>query len=229
MADLTKSQEAVLLALREFIPDHGYSPTVAELAKLIGRASPNSTAAALTALEKKGWIKRGRATRNIALIDWSERGKLIAALSKLPIESLRQAAAFAKKLPSKQPRPRAANGPIDTRQMTQADVIRLVELDFAPADRFKALALLDGYNPLNCPAGVINMRVAILRISQGKIEGLIKGIKLAEEDFRDAYIAAYSPTFCKIGFVGMDKLTGEERAEVRNRERRQFDEWFNRE
>lgn len=229
MEELTDTQQAVLNVLQDFIADHGFSPTVAELVKLIGRESPNSTAAALNALEKKGWIRRGQAARNIALIDWSERGKLIASLSKLPIDALRKTAEFAKKLPKSSSKPakqRATLGPVDTRVVTQADVIRLVERDFAPEDRFKALTLLDGYSPLNCPAGVVNMRIAILKIGQGNLKRLIEGVKLAEEDFRDAYIAAYSPTFCKLGFVGMDKLTGEERAERRKRERREFDEWF---
>lgn len=229
MEKLTGTQETVLNALHEFIADHGFSPTVAELAKLIGRESPNSTAAALNALEKKGWIKRGQAARNIALVDWNERGKLIAFLSKLPIDALRKTAEFARTLPDsslKSVKRRAPIGPVDARVMTQADVIRLVERDFAPADRFRALALLDSYNPLNCPAGVVKMRVAILRIGKGNLKRLIEGVKLAEEDFRDAHYAAYSPAAFKLGWVGLDKLSEAERDQLTKRDRREFDEWF---
>ena len=58
MRELTRNQAIVLDNIKEFIVDHGYSPTCSELQKIMGFASGNSITGYLIAIESKGHIKR---------------------------------------------------------------------------------------------------------------------------------------------------------------------------
>ncbi len=55
---LTARQHQILEFIREFIDDAGYPPTVREIGKAMGIASPNGVMRNLHALEKKGAIAR---------------------------------------------------------------------------------------------------------------------------------------------------------------------------
>jgi repressor LexA len=57
---LTSRQSEILESIRAFIVEHGYPPTVRELAGACGLKSPRSASQHLDALEKKGYIRRGR-------------------------------------------------------------------------------------------------------------------------------------------------------------------------
>lgn len=55
--DLTPRQLQTLQEVEAFLSAHNYPPTRAELAKLMGLASPNAAQEHLEALDKKGYIK----------------------------------------------------------------------------------------------------------------------------------------------------------------------------
>jgi repressor LexA len=55
---LTEKQEKILEALEEFILEHGYSPTIRQLGKLVKIASPSAVYKHILSLEKKGYLKR---------------------------------------------------------------------------------------------------------------------------------------------------------------------------
>ena len=57
--NLTERQEQVLNAIREFITDHGYPPSIRELGALVGIRSTNGVSDHLKALERKGYLTRG--------------------------------------------------------------------------------------------------------------------------------------------------------------------------
>jgi repressor LexA len=57
--DLTPRQRQILAMIREWVDRHGYPPTMREIAAAVGLASPSSVAHQLTALEEKGFLKRG--------------------------------------------------------------------------------------------------------------------------------------------------------------------------
>ena len=55
---LTDRQAEVLAALREFILEHGYSPSIRQLGQKLNILSPSAVFKHLLALEKKGYLRR---------------------------------------------------------------------------------------------------------------------------------------------------------------------------
>lgn len=56
MIELTKSQEKVFNALKEYIEEHNFSPTIRELCDMVGKSSTGTIHATLTILKRKGYI-----------------------------------------------------------------------------------------------------------------------------------------------------------------------------
>lgn len=56
MEDLTTKQEIVFDAIKSYIHDYGYSPTIRELCTITGRRSPGTIHAELKILKRKGYI-----------------------------------------------------------------------------------------------------------------------------------------------------------------------------
>ena len=54
--DLTPRQSQVLAFIERHVATHGFAPSVAEIARAFGLASPNGVAKHLAALEQKGWL-----------------------------------------------------------------------------------------------------------------------------------------------------------------------------
>ena len=59
MEKLTKRQEDTLNLIKEYIVEHGYPPTVREIAKELDVSSPATIQAHLDSLANKGYIKKG--------------------------------------------------------------------------------------------------------------------------------------------------------------------------
>jgi repressor LexA len=57
---LTSRQKEILEYMESFTQELGYPPTVREICKATGLRSPRSVSQHLQALERKGWIARGR-------------------------------------------------------------------------------------------------------------------------------------------------------------------------
>ena len=66
MEKLTKRQADILKALKKFIANHGYPPTVREIGKMLNLNSPATTHFHLNKLEEKGYIKKNE-SKNRAL------------------------------------------------------------------------------------------------------------------------------------------------------------------
>ena len=67
---LTPKQRVVLDAVKKYIADHGYAPTMRELADSFGWSGPAAARHHFTLIERKGWITRvPGAARAINLID----------------------------------------------------------------------------------------------------------------------------------------------------------------
>lgn len=66
---LTKRQQTVLEAIRAWIREWGYPPTIRELGKLLGIKSLRGVTTHLDAIAKKGFLKRESRARSISLID----------------------------------------------------------------------------------------------------------------------------------------------------------------
>jgi len=57
---LTERQKKVLKAIQEFILEHGYSPTIRQLGKLLNITYPSAVFKHILSLEKKGYLERKR-------------------------------------------------------------------------------------------------------------------------------------------------------------------------
>lgn len=64
----TKQQLKVLSVIVKFIGNEGYAPTRAEVAKLMGFASPNAAQAHMKALAKKGFLHISKAHRSTIVL-----------------------------------------------------------------------------------------------------------------------------------------------------------------
>jgi len=73
-SSLSPSQVKLLAFLRAYITYHGWAPTVREVMPVIEATSTSSVAYQLNQLARKGHIKRGRGTRQLALIDRDTEG-----------------------------------------------------------------------------------------------------------------------------------------------------------
>ncbi len=67
MSPLTDRQEQILQFIRNYIREHGWSPSIREIGKAFHIASTNGIARHLQAIERKGHIVRGRGSRMIRL------------------------------------------------------------------------------------------------------------------------------------------------------------------
>ena len=57
---LTERQRKVLRAVESFILEHGYSPTIRQLGKLLDIPSPSAVFKHILSLEKKGYLERDK-------------------------------------------------------------------------------------------------------------------------------------------------------------------------
>lgn len=69
LSQLTERQRDVYNWIASYAVEHGYGPTIREVGKHFGIKSPNGVMCHLSALEKKGAIKRGlRLSRTIQVV-----------------------------------------------------------------------------------------------------------------------------------------------------------------
>lgn len=71
---LTARQAEVLDAIRDYLIEKGYPPSIRELGKIVGIASLRGVTIHLDALERKGWIRRERTSRSIRILGPSPAG-----------------------------------------------------------------------------------------------------------------------------------------------------------
>jgi len=64
--ELTQRQQKALRAIENFILEHGYSPTIRKLGKLLSIANPSAVFKHVLSLEKKGYLKRERGELRLA-------------------------------------------------------------------------------------------------------------------------------------------------------------------
>ncbi len=77
-------QEQVLKFIKECLRKRGVAPTIMEIARHLGVSSPATVHKHLKALEKKGYIVRGRGWREITVLPSEKKGKVIPLLGFVP-------------------------------------------------------------------------------------------------------------------------------------------------
>ena len=87
-AELTPRQRQILTMIREWVDLHGYPPTMREIAKAVGLASPSSVAHQLTVLEDRAYIRRdARGSRAVTL---TPEGWALLEGPERPVTALRE-------------------------------------------------------------------------------------------------------------------------------------------
>jgi len=111
--------------------------------------------------------------------------------------------------------------------VSEADVARLVQRDFAPGEVGAALALLQEYGPKSWHHEVARVRVAALKLASGNFEELRRAVRIADRDYRDVLAAAEYP-------VHIRQISPTEKNDLKqklaiNSDWHQYREWFERE
>ena len=89
MDKLTPKQRAVYQFIKQFVGWHGYAPTVREIADNFDLRSTNTVDYHVTALEKKGFIRRrGNMARAIQLVGPENGGREAERIVRIPVEGL---------------------------------------------------------------------------------------------------------------------------------------------
>ncbi|MGD2145449.1 MAG: hypothetical protein PVH41_02005 [Anaerolineae bacterium] len=88
------------------------------------------------------------------------------------------------------------------------------------------MRILDQYRAESGERGRARVQLAILKLSEGKIERLPDLMAMANRDYRDVLACAEYPEEMKLGFVGMKDLSPEEAQAVRRRDREQYLRWL---
>ena len=72
----------------------------------------------------------------------------------------------------------------------------------------------------------VRVHLAILKLSNGDIRRLREHIETAKSDFRDVISPPEYPEFDAIGFVGVARLSQEEREALKLRDWQQYERWL---
>ena len=120
----------------------------------------------------------------------------------------------------------------DVPKLTHADVLRIIERDFPVEERSEVWNRLKQYKNLLRPAATddenARVHLAILKLCDGQLSHVCKLVDQAYQDFRDVLSPAEYPEFHKIGFVGIDRLTPQEKDELIKRDWDQYHKWLDR-
>jgi hypothetical protein len=99
-------------------------------------------------------------------------------------------------------------------------------------DADRALLLLDTYESSKrerSDAGRARVQLAILKLSDGRINKLEDAVVLANRDFRDVLAYAEYPTEMGYDWNTLKSMPAEAVQRIRDADRRQYEEWLARE
>ncbi len=82
MKELTEKQKKVLKFIEEYIEQHGFSPSIREIARRF-RITPRGAQMHLKALEKKGYIKRGSGKARAMSLSKHAEGVVLPVLGEI--------------------------------------------------------------------------------------------------------------------------------------------------
>jgi hypothetical protein len=108
-------------------------------------------------------------------------------------------------------------------KVTRKHVERIVLRDF-PAEKFsEVMAALDEYGKENCERAIDRVQLDILKLANGKMDGLQQAIKSAKSDYRDVISMAEYPSSRWDTF----KLPAEEKKQIYSKDWQQYLAWAN--
>ena len=111
---------------------------------------------------------------------------------------------------------------------------RKIRETFSREDQAEAISLLErecGRNlPFNDPPNLANLehiRLAVVKLADGKLDELRRQISIAKEDFREVLIRAETPEAFAFGLVELMDTDARTRDEIESRDREQYQAWLN--
>jgi len=111
--------------------------------------------------------------------------------------------------------------------VSEADVIRIVERDFPPADFPTVMAVLREYGVEDRQKEENRVRIAALKLAGGDLNALRRAIGSARQDCRDVIAGAEYPEYTKTVLPGAG-LPEKRVREVVERDASHYRDWLNR-
>ena len=110
---------------------------------------------------------------------------------------------------------------------------RKIRETFPSKDQAEVISLLErecGRNlPLNDPPNLGNLehiRLAVIKLADGKVDELRRQISIAKADWREVLIRAETPEALAFGLVDLMHTDAKTRDEIESRDREQFQAWL---
>ena len=110
-----------------------------------------------------------------------------------------------------------------TPQVSEEDIERIVNRDFADSERETVFSILEEYGSDEWNREPERVRLAALKLSNGKIALLRRAIESAKNDYRDTIAPAEYPNYLKLG-VG--ELSENETQRIIEADWEQYQEWL---
>jgi hypothetical protein len=113
-------------------------------------------------------------------------------------------------------------------EVTEKDVIRIVQRDF-PTKQFDAvMSNLNDYGTEDWQRGVNRVRLAVLKLAGGDLQALRREIDVAKSDYRDVLAYAEYPKYMQ-KVSPSARLSEVERERIIRADWTQYQSWLNRE
>jgi hypothetical protein len=105
-------------------------------------------------------------------------------------------------------------------------VERLARREFPSAELADVLAVLDRYGTQPHEKEIPRVQLALLKLSDGRMDVLLCDIELAKTDYRDVLAAAEYPAEMALRPFLADRSNARELARARRADREQFRDWL---
>lgn len=115
-----------------------------------------------------------------------------------------------------------------TPSVTGADVIRIVHRDFEGDSVPAVLAMLDGYGTESWHRELWRVRLAVLKLADGSLDGLRSALDIARVDYRDVLALAEYPSCFRHSPREISDLGPDERRALTESDWRQYQDWLSR-
>lgn len=112
-----------------------------------------------------------------------------------------------------------------TPTVTHADVERVVRRDFPPDQFDSVMSVLAEYGRETWHRELDRVRLAVLKLAGGSLDGLRREIETAKSDYRDVLAYAEYPAYMKKTFR-ISKLPADEQRKIIDEDWRQYETWL---
>jgi len=112
-------------------------------------------------------------------------------------------------------------------EVTENDVIRIIQRDFPTKQFDTVMSILSDYGTESWQRGVNRVRLAVLKLAGGDLQAVRREIDVAKSDYRDVVASAEYPEYMqKVSPSG--GLAEEERERIIRADWIQYQSWLNR-